>query len=295
MKKITGIISKIFYAIIIMGVLFVIAGPLYTVPANQYAVIMQFGKIVRVDTQPGLKVKIPFIQNTTYIPKSVQVYDIAPSDVITKDKKSMIADDYILWEVSDPVKFVKTLNGSVSGAQDRCSVAAYNATKNIISSMSQDDMIAARGEKLTDMITEDTNRNIGEYGITIVKTEIKSLDLPDDNKEAVYQRMISERNNIAASYQAKGESDAQKIKNETDKEVAVMQAEADKQAAILEAQGESEYMKTLQNAYNTEDKASFYNYTRSLDALKNSLKGSNKTIILDRDSEIAKVLYGFEN
>lgn len=295
MKKITAVAPKVLLTIAVIGLFFVIAGPFYTVPSNQYAVIMQFGKIVRVDSTPGLKTKIPFIQSKTYIPKSVQIYDIAPSDVITKDKKSMIADDYILWEVTDPTKFVKSLNGSISGAQDRCSVAAYNATKNIISSMSQDDIIAARGEKLTDMITADTNRNIGEYGITIVKTEIKSLDLPDDNKEAVYQRMISERNNIAASYQAKGESDAQKIKNETDKEVAVMQAEADKQAAILEAQGESEYMKTLQSAYNTEDKAAFYNYTRSLDALRNSMKGSNKTIILDKNSEIAKVLYGAEN
>ncbi|MCH4190664.1 MAG: protease modulator HflC [Butyrivibrio sp.] len=295
MKKITAFAPKVLLTIVVIGLIFIMAGPFYTVPSNQYAVIMQFGKIVRVDTTPGLKTKIPFIQSMTYIPKSVQIYDIAPSDVITKDKKSMIADDYILWEVTDPTKFVKSLNGSISGAQDRCSVAAYNATKNIISSMSQDDIIAARGEKLTDMITADTNRNIGEYGITIVMTEIKSLDLPDDNKEAVYQRMISERNNIAASYQAKGESDAQKIKNETDKEVTVMQAEAGKKAAILEAQGESEYMKTLQDAYNTEDKAAFYNYTRSLDALRNSMKGSNKTIILDKDSEIAKVLYGTGN
>lgn len=292
MKKAVKTSTKVLLLVVAVIIVLAIANPFFTVTPDRYAVVMQFGKIVRVDAQPGLKLKTPFIQSVTYLPKSVQTYDIAPSDVITKDKKSMIADDYILWKVSDPTKFVKSLNGSISGAQDRCAVAAYNATKNIISSMSQDDIIAARGEKLTDMITEDTNRNIGEYGITIVKTAIKSLDLPDDNKDAVYQRMISERNNIAASYQAKGAADAQKIKNETDKEVAVMQAEANKQAAILEAQGESEYMKTLQSAYNTEDKASFYNYTRSLDALRNSLKGSNKTIMLDKDSEIARVLYG---
>lgn len=285
--------KRIKYAMFFVVVVFLVLlfNPFYTVQTNRYAVITQFGKIVKVESEPGLKTKIPFMQMKTYLPKSIQLYDIAPSDVITQDKKSMIADDYILWHITDPTKFMQTLNGSISAAQDRCSVAAYNATKNIISSMTQDDIIAARGEKLTEMITADTNKNIGEYGITIDKTAIKSLDLPDDNKTAVYQRMISERNNIAASYQAKGASDAQKIKNETDKEIAVMTAEADKQAAILEAQGESEYMKTLQNAYNTEDKAAFYNYTRSLDALKASLKGDNKTIILDRDSEIAKILY----
>lgn len=272
-------------------ILLLLVNPFYTVQTDKYAVVTQFGKIVKVESEPGLKTKIPFVQMKVYLPKSIQLYDIAPSDVITQDKKSMIADDYILWHITDPTKFMQALNGSISAAQDRCSVAAYNATKNIISSMTQDDIIAARGEKLTEMITADTNRNIGEYGIAIDKAAIKSLDLPDDNKEAVYQRMISERNNIAASYQAKGASDAQKIKNETDKEIAVMTAEADKQAAILEAQGESEYMKTLQNAYNTEDKAAFYNYTRSLDALKASLKGDNKTIILDRDSEIARILY----
>ena len=114
----------------------------------------------------------------------------------------------------------------------------------------------------------------------------------DDNKNAVYERMISERQNIAASYKAQGEADAQKIKNEADKEVVEIEAEAKKKAEILIAEGEAEYMKILQNAYNTSDKADFYNYIRSLDALKASLKGDNKTIILDKNSEIARILYG---
>ena len=117
-------------------------------------------------------------------------------------------------------------------------------------------------------------------------------ELEDDNKDAVYQRMISERQNIAASYKAEGDSEAQLIRNETDKEVSVTKAEAKKEAAVIEAQGEAEYMRILQEAYNNEDKADFYNYIRSLDALKASLKGENKTIILDKDSELAKILYG---
>ncbi|MBR5359856.1 MAG: protease modulator HflC, partial [Lachnospiraceae bacterium] len=132
------------------------------------------------------------------------------------------------------------------------------------------------------------------YGIQILTAEIKALDLPDDNKAAVYERMISERGNIAAGYKAKGEAEAQKIRNETDKNVKITIADANKQSETLRAEGEAEYMKILSDAYNDSDKADFYNYTRSLDALKESLKSNNNTLILDKDSEIARILYGAE-
>ncbi|WP_036607407.1 protease modulator HflC [Oribacterium sp. P6A1] len=265
----------------------------YTVAPNEYGVVMHLGRITRVNSEAGFYSKLPFFETVRFIPKDLQIYDIQPSDVITKDKKSMIADDFILWKVTDPVKFTQTLNASTRSAEDRVGVAVYNATKNILSSMSQDEVIAARGEQLTKLITEDSNSDIGGYGITIYQAKIKALDLPDDNKDAVYERMISERQNIAASYKAQGDSQAQKIRNDTNRQVTIMEAEAEKQAAITEAEGEAEYMKTLSEAYNTTDKAEFYNYIRSLDALKNSMKGrGDKTIILDKDSEIAKILYG---
>ncbi len=284
--------GKVILLIVIIVVLIAAFGAFYTVKENQYAAVMQFGKIVRVDETAGLKFKAPFIQSVTYIPKSIQINDTAASDVITEDKKSMIADNYTLWKVTDPIKFAQTLSASTAMANDRTSVATYNATKNIISSMTQDEVIAARGEKLTSLITEDANRNIGNYGIEIVKTEIKSLDLPEDNKEAVYERMISERNNIAASYTAEGKAEAQKIRNETDRKVTVMKAEAKKQAAVLEAEGEQVYMQKLAEAYNVPEKADFYKFLRSLDALKESLTGGNKTVILDKDSELARIIYG---
>lgn len=287
-------LNKIRVAIILILVvgIVVVGNSLYTVTNDRYAVVRQFGKIVNVTDAAGLYMKVPFIQEVTEVPRNIQLYDIAPSDVITMDKKSMIADDYVMWKVVDPTKFVKSLNGSITGAQDRVSVAAYNATKNIISSMSQDGIIEARGEKLTNMITDSANSYVGNYGISINKAVIKVLDLPDDNKSAVYDRMISERQNIAAAYKAEGEADAQKIKNETDKEVAIKKAEANKQAEVIKAEGEAEYMKTLQDAYNTPEKADFYNFTRSLDALEKSLKSGNKTVILDKDSPLVQVLYG---
>ena len=287
MKKI-----KILALIVLVLALFTVSGCVYTVTMDKYAVVKQFGKIVAIENEAGLKFKVPFIQDVTYVPKNIQLYDISPSDVITMDKKSMIADDYVMWRVTDPKKFVQTLNGSVAGAQDRVSVATYNATKNIISAMAQDEIIEARGEKMTTLITKEANSDIGNYGVVIEKAVIKVLDLPDDNKNAVYERMISERQNIAAAYKAEGEAKAQKIKNETDKEVAIKKAEAKAEAEKIMADGEAKYMQTLQEAYNTPEKAEFYNYTRSLDAVKKSLEKGDKTIILDKDSPLVQVLYG---
>ncbi|MBR3166284.1 MAG: protease modulator HflC [Lachnospiraceae bacterium] len=289
MKNIGGKIIA-FLAAVIVAVC--ISNALFTVHVKEYVAVRQFGKIVKVISEPGLNFKIPFVQTTQRVSAATRVYDIAASDVITRDKKTMIADDYVLWRVVDPTKYIQTLNALDSRAQERIDASAYNATKNVISSMTQDEVIAARGEKLGSLITEESNDTMDGYGIEIIQTQIKALDLPEDNKDAVYQRMISERQNIAASYKAEGDSEAQLIRNETDKEVSVTKAEAKKEAAVIEAQGEAEYMRILQEAYNNEDKADFYNYIRSLDALKASLKGENKTIILDKDSELAKILYG---
>ncbi|MBQ1527568.1 MAG: protease modulator HflC [Lachnospiraceae bacterium] len=264
----------------------------FTVGQREYAAVRQFGRVVRVTGDPGLHVKVPFIQNIQKITSSTQLYDVPASDVITKDKKSMIADNYILWMVNDPLKYIQSLNAIEARAEERIEAAVYNATKNVISSMTQDEVIESRGEKLTELITTQANTDMGGYGIVILQSQIKSLDLPDDNKEAVYERMISERQNIAASYTAQGQAEAQKIRNETDREVTIMKADAQKQAAILVAEGEAEYMAVLSEAYNNEDKAEFYNYIRGLDAVKASLVGNNKTLILDRDSELADILYG---
>ena len=289
-----GKIKWVLIGLVCLFALLLAGGSFYTVPLNQYAAVRQFGRIVKTESEPGLKFKMPFIQNVQLVSKSLKLYDVPLSDVITRDKKSMIADNYVLWRVVDPTKYIRTLEATDARAEERIEAAVYNAQKNVISSMSQDEIIEARGERLTQLLTDEANSDIGDYGVEVVVAEIKSLDLPDDNKEAVYTRMISERQNIAASYKAQGESEAQKIRNETDKNVIVMNADARKQAEILEAEGEAEYMKILQEAYNTEEKAEFYNFTRSLDAFKKSLSGSSNTVILDKDSELASLLYGMK-
>ena len=259
---------------------------------NEYKLIRQFGKVDRVISSSGISFKIPFIESSQSLPKETLLYDLAASDVITKDKKTMISDSYVLWKISDPLKFAQTLNSSVESGESRINTAVYNATKNAISSMSQDQVITSRDGELSDMVMEAIGTNMDQYGIELLKFETKQLDLPDDNKEAVYERMISERDNIAATYKAEGNSEAKVIRNKTDKEVAIQISDAKKQAEILEAEGEQEYMKILAQAYGEEDRSEFYSFVRSLDALKTSMKGEDKTVILSADSPIAQIFEG---
>ena len=259
---------------------------------NEYKLIRQFGKVDRVISSSGISFKIPFIESTQSLPKETLLYDLAASDVITKDKKTMISDSYVLWKISDPLKFAQTLNSSVESGESRINTAVYNATKNAISSMSQDQVITSRDGELSDMVMEAIGTNMDQYGIELLKFETKQLDLPDDNKEAVYERMISERDNIAATHKAEGNSEAKVIRNKTDKEVAIQISDAKKQAEILGAEGEQEYMKILAQAYGEEDRSEFYSFVRSLDALKTSMKGEDKTVILSADSPIAQIFEG---
>ena len=259
---------------------------------NEYKLIRQFGKVDRVISSSGISFKIPYIESTQSLPKETLLYDLAASDVITKDKKTMISDSYVLWKISDPLKFAQTLNSSVESGESRINTAVYNATKNAISSMSQDQVITSRDGELSDMVMEAIGTNMDQYGIELLKFETKQLDLPDDNKEAVYERMISERDNIAATYKAEGNSEAKVIRNKTDKEVAIQISDAKKQAEILGAEGEQEYMKILAQAYGEEDRSEFYSFVRSLDALKTSMKGEDKTVILSADSPIAQIFEG---
>ena len=259
---------------------------------NEYKLIRQFGKVKRVISVPGISLRIPFMETAATLPKETLLYDLSPSDVITRDKKTMITDSYVLWKIEDPLKFAQTLNSSIEGGESRINTAVYNATKNAISSLTQDQVITSRDGELSEMVMDSIGTGMNQYGIEILKFETKQLDLPDDNKEAVYERMISERDNIAATYTAEGSSEAKVIRNTTDKEIAIQISEAEKRAEILKAEGEQEYMKILAQAYGEEERSEFYSYVRSLDALKASMKGENKTVILSADSPIAQIFAG---
>lgn len=287
MKKIIGIAAAA-ALVVLLGSSVVVTYP------DEYKLIKQFGEIVRVVEEPGLSLKLPLIQSATTVSKALQVYDIAKSDVITRDKKSMIADAFVLWKVEDPILFTRHLNGQVAQAETRISASVFSSMKSIISNMDQAQIIENRDGELAIDIRENIGDQLDGYGIHITAVETKALDMPEDNKQAVYERMISERNNIAASYTAQGNSSAQKIKNETTKEVSVMKSEALAQAEKIKAEGEAQYMQILSGAYNDGEKADFYNFVRSLDAAKASLKQGSNTLILDKSSPIAQIFYGYQ-
>lgn len=285
--------AKNFVKIIILVVLGIalLLSSIYVTNPNEYSLVKRFGKIEQIVESPGISFKIPFIDHVDKLPHTKMLYDLAVSDVITKDKKSMIADSFVLWEISDPLKFTQTLDGKIENAEYRLNTTVYNSLKNVISNMTQEEVIISRDGVLAESIRDNLGDVFSQYGIELYAVETKQLDLPNDNKEAVYQRMISERDKMAATYTAEGESEAKQIKNDADKTVAILMSEAQAKADKLMAEGESEYMRILSVAYDTQSKADFYTFIRSLDATKEMLKGNNKTIILDKSSPVASIFY----
>lgn len=288
MKKRT-IIARILLPFAILAFLVLFGSSIVITQHNEYKIIREFGKIVKIVNTSGLSFKVPFIQSAQSLPKDVQLYDLPISDVITKDKKTMVCDSFVLWKITDVQKFVKSLNGQVANAESRINTIVYNSVKNVISSMAQTDVISGRDGELSQAIRSNIGATPEQYGIELTAVETKHLDLPDANKTAVYERMISERNNIAAQYEAEGNSEAKKIKTDTDTSIEVLVSEAQAQAEKIIAEGESQYMKILSKAYNNKDKADFYTFVRSLDAAKATMTGSNKTLILSEDSPIAEI------
>ena len=292
MKK---IIIRVLAAIIALLAVIVALSSFYVVPENEYACTVRFSKIIDTKGSPGLYFKTPFIDNIRVFPKAIMFYDIPPSEVLTADKQNMTVDSYVLWRIVEPLKFFQTL-GSVSVAEERLDAMTYNALKNIMGTLAQRDIINEDDASQRNDIYAGISTNVDiiakNYGIEVVDVKIKRFDLPEANEQAVYSRMISERNQISEKYAADGEYEASIIRNDVDKQVNIIVSNAQAQAAKIEAEGEQEYMKMLAQAYNTDDKRDFYEYMLALDALKASLDGSNKTVILGRDSVLAKLLLG---
>ena len=292
MKK-TVLISVIALVLVILAF-----SSMYTVKENEYACTFRFSEIVNTETEAGLHFKIPFIDSVKYFTKATQLYDIPPSAVITSDKQNMTVDCYILWNIEDPQQFYRAL-GTTSVAEERLDAITYTALKIALGNLKQSDIINMNdgGERndIYESITTTVNEQAKAYGIEVEDVKVKRFDLPDSNLNAVYTRMISERNQMAEKYTANGNFEASKIRNDVDKQVNIMVSNAKAQAAVLEAEGEAEYMRLLAEAYNSQEKQEFYEFTLALDALKASLTGDDKTIILDQNSDLAKILMGAGN
>ena len=225
------------------------------------------------------------------------LYDIPPSEVLTSDKQNMTVDCYILWSISDPKLFYQAL-GTTGVAEQRLDALTYNELKTVMGTLAQADIInmedGAKRNEIYEGIAADVDALAQVYGIRVEDVKIKRFDLPDSNLQAVYDRMISERNQMAEKYTADGNYEASIIRNDVDKTVNILVSNAEAEAAKLIAEGEAEYMRLLAEAFDSEDKQDFYQFTIALDALKASLTGSEKTIILDGDSQLAQILAGIQ-
>ena len=287
--------KSIVIAVIVLLALVVLGSSVFTVRENEYACTVRFSKIIDTTSEAGLHFKVPFVDTVKYFSKATMLYDIPPSEVLTSDKQNMTVDCYILWSISDPKLFYQTL-GSTGVAEQRLDALTYNELKTVMGTLAQSDIINMEdGSKRNDIygnIASDVNALAKTYGIHVEDVKIKQFDLPESNLNAVYNRMISERNQMAEKYTADGNYEASIIRNDVDKQVNIMVSDAKAKAAQLEAEGEGEYMRLLAEAYDTEDKKEFYEFNLALDALKKSLTGKEKTVILDGNSELAKILMG---
>lgn len=280
--------------LILLGVL-VISGSFFTVREDEYACTVRFSKIISTTGEAGLHFKVPFVDSVKYFTKATQLYDIPPSEVLTSDKQNMTVDCYILWSIDDPKLFYQRL-GTTGNAEQRLDALTYNELKTVMGTLAQADIVnmedGAKRNDIYNSIATDVDNLARTYGIRVEDVKIKQFDLPESNLNAVYNRMISERNQIAEKYTADGNYEASIIRNDVDKQVNILVSNAKAEAAKLEAEGEGEYMRMLAEAYQTKDQQEFYEFTRALDALKESLTGEEKTVILDKDSKLGQILMG---
>ena len=297
MEETNNMKKSVIAIIVVLLAAFLALNATFTVKENEYACTVRFSKIIETTDTAGLHVKIPFVDSVKYFTKATQLYDIPPSEVLTSDKQNMTVDCYILWTISDPKLFYQTL-GSTSVAEQRLDALTYNELKTVMGTLAQADIInmedGAKRNEIYENIATDVDALAKTYGIRVEDVKIKQFDLPESNLNAVYNRMISERNQMAEKYTADGNYEASIIRNDVDKQVNIIVSDAKAEAAKLEAEGEQEYMRLLAEAYDTADKKDFYEFTLALDALKASLNGDEKTVILDGNSELARILMGGE-
>ena len=288
-KRTVGLIALALLVVIVLS------GSFFTVWEDEYACTVRFSKIISTTSEAGLHFKLPFVDSVKYFTKATQLYDIPPSEVLTSDKQNMTVDCYILWSINDPKLFYQRL-GATGNAEQRLDALTYNELKTVMGTLAQADIVnmedGAKRNDIYNSIATDVDSLARAYGIRVEDVKIKQFDLPESNLNAVYNRMISERNQIAEKYTADGNYEASIIRNDVDKQVNILVSNAQAEAAKLEAEGEGEYMRMLAEAYQTKDQQEFYEFTRALDALKESLDGTEKTVILDKNSKLGQILMG---
>ncbi|MBR1660208.1 MAG: protease modulator HflC [Oscillospiraceae bacterium] len=285
----------ILIAAAVLAALLLALSSMYFLEENHYGYVTRFSKMVSIEDRPGLHFKAPFIDSARQIPVCLMVYDIPASDVLTKDKKALVIDEFCIWRIMDPYQYVRSLNASKAEAEARIDAAVYSAVKNEFGRLNREEIIStdqSSVRQVSERVTQQVDSALGSYGITCTVI-LKKTDLPSENQSAVFERMIAERQLQSTSYLSNGELEGNRIRNDVDKQVEIIIAEATAAAERRSGEAEAEYMRILSEAYNDPEKAEFYRFVREIDAMKASFEsGGSTTLILDGDSEIARALLG---
>lgn len=281
--------------ILFFAVLVILISNLYVVKENEYKVVRQFGEVVQYQDEPGLYFKIPFIQTVSTLPKNVMTYDMSTEEEITTlDKKRIIVDNYAIWRVTDPKALISTAR-TIANAEARMDEFIFSVLRTELGQLNYDEIIndenSSRGS-LNDILTEKVNELLknDNYGIEVVDVRIRRTDLPTENEQSVYTRMISERQSMAQKYLSEGDAEKRSIEANTDREVTELLSTARKEAALIKAEGESEAARIYNEAFSKDPE--FYEIYRTLETYKQTI-GEDTVIIIPSDSPYASILSGY--
>ncbi|MEK3686016.1 MULTISPECIES: protease modulator HflC [unclassified Paenibacillus] len=284
-NQIIGLISTIVLAILL-------AGSLYVVKEGEYKVVLRFGEAMRTVEEPGLRLKIPFIENVSALPKYQMTYESSPTSILTKDQKPIVVDNYTVWRITNASQFLRTVQ-SVGGGIQRIDEAVYNSVRRKLSEVNYENIISedtGRGN-INDEITNDVIAALtrDNYGIEVIDVRIKRTDLPEENKQSVYNRMISDRQSIAARYLSEGDEESKKITSKADRSSRELMAQAEADSKKIIAEGEGEAARIYNQAYGKSPE--FYSFYRTLESYVTTLK-NEPVIMIPIDSPYAKILMG---
>jgi membrane protease subunit HflC len=258
---------------------------LFTVKEINQAIVLQFGDPKKVIAEPGLQVKIPFIQNVVYLDRRILSLDPAPEEVIASDQKRLIVDAYARFKIVDPLKFYISV-GDERVARSRLATIINSRIRSVLGKQSLATLLSEDRTKQMAIIQEGVNVEAEKFGITIIDVRIKRADLPQANSEAIYKRMQTEREREAKEFRAKGAEMAVTITSTADKEVTVLLANAKKQSEIMKGEGDGQRNKIFANAFGKDPE--FFSFYRAMQAYEKALIGGDTSLILSPDSDFFK-------
>ena len=269
-----------------IGLFFLGASPLFIVDITQNAIVVQLGKPVRNLTEPGLFVKVPFVQEVIYFDKRLLDYDSSAQDVITQDKKTLLLDNYAKWKIVDSLKVYQNFQ-TQRGALQRLHDIIYSELRVELGRHDLLEIVATGRADLMKIVTQRSNEKASPYGIEIQDVRIKRADLPEQNEKAVFARMQAERERQAKQYRAEGAEEAQKIRSEAEKDREIILAQAYKESEELRGAGDAKAFKVYADAYRQDPH--FFEFTRSMEAYKKAFKDKS-TLVMSPDSEFFRYL-----